>query len=185
MAKTIPVVGQAFLGSDPLVPRVLKVTYGAATAVVDVTATAVSTGTVSTAYDELVNFADSGYIITDMYVAIEEAFTAAVIEIGPDSAAALIDSVGFFPNSVPVATVLGGLWNAKQEDSALAITEGGIGNQWLAATDTIVPGFVIAADCAAASWPVDSDDTIVCVFDSGSCAPSIGKMALYVHYQAL
>ena len=183
MAKTIPVVGQAFLGSDPLVPRVLKVTYGVASAVVDVANTAVSTGTTAAAYDELVNFADSGYIITNMYVSIEEAFTNAVIEIGCDSSV-VVDSVGFFPNGVPVADTPG-LWNAFQEDSALAITEGGLGTDWLAVTDTIVPHFVVAADCAAASWPVDSDDTIRAIFDSGTGAATAGKMALYVHYQAL
>ena len=184
MAKTIPVVGEAFLGSDPLVPRVLKVTYGVSSAVVDVTADSVATAGSAAAYNELVNFADSGYIITNMIVTIEEAFSNGVIEIGQDSSA-VVDAVGFFPDGKPVATVLGGIWNAHEEDSSLSLPESSIGTEWYGVTDTLAPHFTIAADCSFKPWPVDSDDTIRAIFDSGVNSATQGKMALYVYYQAL
>lgn len=181
MAKTIPVVGSAFLGNDPLVPRILKVTFGVSSAVVDVVATAPSTAASGAAYDELVNFADSGYLITGMRAEIIEAFTAAGLNIGQDSIA-LEDGIGCFLATGIVANVVG-VYDAHTMDTLMSLTpEAQWGTDFQGDSEL---HFFMSADSAAPPWPIDSDDTLRAIFDSGTCVASVGKMALFIEYQAL
>lgn len=80
--KQIPSVGEAFLGSDPFVPKILKVTFGSSgytQAVPDVNLATTEGGV------NLVTFADTGFFITDLAVRIVEIFSVAGLGIGPDS----------------------------------------------------------------------------------------------------
>ena len=181
MAKTIPVVGSAFLGSDPLTPRVLKVTYGTATAVVDVEVTNLTTAVTGALYDELVNFSDSGYLITGMKAEIIEAFTADIIEIGQDSEA-VQGSVGFFLASNPHADSIG-MWDALTLDTLIATdAQDMVGSAWKGDSTASVFSTVTTLETP---WPDDSGDTIRAIFDSGAGVATAGKMALYVEYHAL
>jgi len=79
-SKILPVVGEAFLGSDPLVQKMIRVTFGSSgfSGVNDVD--------VSTAGGQtLLAFADSNFRILNVWFNITEAFSVGAIQVGIDT----------------------------------------------------------------------------------------------------
>jgi hypothetical protein len=80
-AKNLPVVGEAFLGSDPLVEKVIRISFGVDTTdgINDVIITDTSTLGTSTALSSinLLTVSDSKFMITDLGILVKTAFSAA------------------------------------------------------------------------------------------------------------
>ena len=171
-AKQIPVIGEAFLGSDPMADRILRVSFGdsESTLVPDVVLTTAGA-------QDLVTFGDSGYIITKMVLNIVEAFSVAAIAIGQDS---LYDA--FFADTLAgsaVVTSAVGVFDPRWDTD----TDGGqVGKAW----GEKGLGAATAGDSdALAPWPVDSDDSIQVSYSGAATLGTEGHGELYVFYHKL
>jgi len=159
-SKQLPIVGEAFLGSDPLVQKMVRVTFGSSgfSGVNDVN--------VSTAGgQDLLTFADSNFMITNIIFNVVEAFSVAAIQVGADTSAVLFgaDTTAAQTESNWAAV---GAWDIRDAMSTSAVTG-------LASTDFAV---------LAGAWPADSDDSIVVSYSGAATLGTEGHCEMYVFY---
>src|SRR3990167_6703432 len=88
-SKQIPVVGEAFLGSDPLVQKMIRITFGSSgfsgSNDVDVTTASVAAGVGTLGVGQLLTFADSNYRLLNIIFNVVEVFSVGAINVGVDS----------------------------------------------------------------------------------------------------
>ncbi len=169
-AVQIPAIGEAFLGSDPQVLKVARVTFGDAgwSGGNDVDLTTIAdTDAVGS---ELVTFGDSGIIITNLAFNLVEAFTTAFIVIGPDSAISDIIADSSAGDDGVDFTQTAGVWFDAKHD-------------WSTGVMAAASGFGLGTDFAMFSgeWPVDSDDSIN-IGDNSAGTITAGHCEMYVYY---
>ena len=162
-AKEIPSVGEAFLGSDPFVPKILRVTLGSSgySGVNDVDLATTEGGV------NLVTFADTGFFITDLAVRIVEIFSVAGLGIGPDSS----DRLWFddFDTNLFSAGTVGDLEN-------------------LAGTESTGAGAITPTDFGLQSssiFPPTSSATIQYTYSAAATLGTEGHLELYVYYHEI
>ena len=164
--KQIPSVGEAFLGSDPFVPRILRVTLGSSgySGVNDVDIATTEGGA------DLVTFADSGFFITDLAVRIVEIFSVNAIGIGPNSSPALwFDDLD--TNLFSAGTV-GGLLFLSHD---LSTGAGAIGGE-----DTAVQGLQ-----SSSLFPPTSSASIRYTYSAADALGTEGHLELYIYYHEI
>ena len=160
-AKIIPIVGEAFLGSDPQVSKVVRVAVGVDTTdgVNDVIMTS-DTGT----YDVL-EAADTKFMLTDIKVRVVVAFTSIdELSLGVDSSVLLFGWTSVTSNFDP--TALG-----FQAPRVLSI---GSGTAYTALDNLPYP-----IDNGL-TWPQVSASSIVIGFDT--TAATVGDIEIYFFY---
>lgn len=163
--KSIPSVGEAFLGSDPFVPKILRVTLGSSgySGANDVDIATTEAGAV------LVTFQDSGLIVTDLAVRIVEVFSTNIIQIGPDSDIALWDfndtDSGLFTSGT-----VSDLLNLRNELST---------GDWGALTPS---DFGVKS---SSLFPGTSAATIKYSFSASGTLGTEGHLELYVYYHEI
>ncbi len=166
----IPAIGEAFLGSDPQVLKVARVTFGdsdwSGGNDVDLTTMADS----DAAGSVLVSFGDTGIVITNLAFHLVEAFTTAFIMIGPDSD---INSL---------------IANSSAGDDAVDFTQtAGVwfdfAHNWNTGVMAAAGGFGLGTDFAMFSgeWPTDSTDTLN-IGDLSAGTITAGHCEMYVYY---
>lgn len=161
-AKSLPIVGEAFLGSDPMVQKMVKVTFGSSgfsgTNNVDIT---------TAGAQDLITFADSNFVITKIYMHVVEAFSNMGMLLGVDSdpdaiitsnaaVAGIGTNAGFFDLIYACSTAAGALY-----------------------TGAATAHYGLVAD---GLWPADSDDHIEVSFSGQGTLGTEGHAALYVYY---
>ena len=169
-SKQIPAIGEAFLGSDPQVLKVTRVTFGDAgwSGGNDVDLTTIAdTDAVGS---ELITFGDSGIIITNIAFNLVEAFTTAFICIGPDSAISDIMADSSVIDDDILFTNTAGVWFDMKHNAQTG-------------TMAAIAGFGLGTDFAMFSgeWPVDSDDSIN-IGDNSAGTVTAGHAEMYVFY---
>jgi hypothetical protein len=184
-AKQIPVIGEAFLGSDPEAVKVLRVTFGSSgfsgTNDVDIDTEAAGV--------ELVSFADSGWVISDVVINVVEVFSVAQLGVGYDSS---VDA--FFADTVVLglfASTVAGAWSSKATTISTAVASQLLYEGLAFHVDTNLSQGVWAQSSVGPDsvdntpWPLDSGDTIVANYDGASTLGTEGHAELYVYYQRL
>ena len=168
-SKQIPVIGEAFLGSDPMALKVLKVTVGDCefSGGNDVNLDSTDSGAT------IVTFADTGVIILNIGWYVVEAFSVGSdITIGTDSS-----SIAWFTDSASVG--MAAPWAGAGQYNDLTSLSTGLTKlvSTIASGDTAQAG---QAALTSGAWPVDSDDTIV-VASAGDTV-SAGHAEFYIYY---
>src|SRR3990167_5590871 len=167
-SKQIPVVGEAFLGSDPLVQKMIRVTFGSSgfsgVNDVDVTTASVAAGVGAAGVGQLLTFADSNFRITNILVNLIEAFSVAALQVGVDS-----DPVAFMADTLDQAfdATAVGYYDLLRSLST------GLGAGGIASTNNLV---------FAGAWPADSDDFISISFSGAAALGTEGHAEMYVWY---
>jgi hypothetical protein len=158
-AKNLPVVGEAFLGSDPLVEKVIRIAVGTDTT------DGVNDVIIDTTQANILTVSDSKFMITDLKFRITAAFSAANdIQLGVSSSASLILGAS--------TAILEPAFNA-------------VGWHDIQINDTTADGGMIQGNAVLSPlkngliFPQDSSDalTMFC-----TVAPTNGDMEVYVFY---
>ena len=172
-AKNLPVVGEAFLGSDPLVHKVSRIAVGFdTTSGINDVILPLDTGSVT-----LLTVSDTKFVITDLAVLIKTAFSAAGNHtIGPNSSVDL-----WMSNAGPLAVdlLLTGYFPLREILGDTAATQNQAPFRTIEQRDTTID--VSGAVLAFVPFPVDSSDSIVMGYNS-SGVPSNGELDLFVFY---
>lgn len=166
-SKQLPIVAEAFLGSEPFVAKCVKITFGSSgysgTNDVDMT----------TAGDQdLLTFADSGFVITDIAYRVVEAFSAAFVTLGVDSDPDAIAADSDAGNAAFTVTTAGNMMSARYDLSSAA----GVGAGKPTSTDYAF---------FAGAWPADSDDSLVAGATGHSTLGTEGHLEVYVWYHEI
>jgi hypothetical protein len=167
-SKQIPVVGEAFLGSDPLVQKMIRISFGSSgfSGVNDVDVNTL-TGLGGTTANNLLTFADSNFRILNIVFNVVEVFSVLGIQVGMDS-----DPVAFAADTLSA-------------DSNFQFDTLGIGdllrNQ---STGADAPGAQLSSEYAVANglWPGDSDDRLVFSYSGAGTLGTEGNCEVYVFY---
>ena len=176
MAKNLPVTGEAFLGSDPMAHKVLRVAFGFDTTdgVNDVILSGVTTGVAGT----LLTVSDTLFVVTDLATrVVVVASAAATMGIGTDSAPDQFASGG------------GAAANEMAKGHAFST----LGYNKITQADSAADGEVFNAaearpkfDAAASLvFPQDSTDSVVVTFSASTDTADTGDFELYVFYAEL
>jgi hypothetical protein len=167
-SKQLPVVGEAFLGSDPLVQKMIRITFGSSgfSGVNDVDVNTL-TGLPGAAANDLLTFADSNFRILNVVFNVVEIFSVAGIQVGVDS-----DPIAFAADTMSA-------------DSNINFDTLGINDiiRAQSSADT-ASGAQISTEYAVFGglWPGDSDDSIVVSFSGAGTLGTEGHCEVYVFY---
>ena len=158
-AKNLPVVGEAFLGSDPLVSKVIRIAVG-----VDTT-DGINDVILDTTQNDVLTVSDSKFMITDIKFRITAAFSSASeVRLGVSSSASLI--LGAATATLePAFNAVG--WH----DIQILDTTADAGMiQGVAVLSPLKNGLI---------FPQDSSDALTMF---ATVAPTNGQMEVYVFY---
>ena len=157
-AKSLPIVGEAFLGSDPLVVKVVRITFGSTgfSGTNDVNLT-------SAGAQNLLTFADTTFKIVDVMVNISELFSVGAINLGVDSD---IDALGGDTGAFGI-DFTAAAWYSVKRGLSTGVVAG------YAATDDLLFGGV---------WPATSDATIQVSYSGAAAMGTEGHAEVYVFY---
>lgn len=158
-AKNLPVVGEAFLGSDPLVSKVVRITVG------DDTTDGVNDVILTTTQSDILTVSDTKFMITDMKFRVIEAFSASNdLRIGVSSSASLY-------LGATTATLLPDFSALGWGDMQILDTAADSGmKQGAAVLNPLDQGL---------TFPQDSDDALTAFC---ATAPTNGQVEIYVFY---
>ena len=167
-SKQLPVVGEAFLGSDPLVQKMIRVTFGSSgfsgVNDVDLSTASVAAGVGTLGIGQLLTFADSNFRILNIIFNVVEAFSVGAINVGVDS-----DPVAFSSDTGAHAAdfTATGLWDMIRGMSTSAAF-----------------GVVTSTQTAVGNgaWPADSDDFISLSYSGAATLGTEGHCEMYVFY---
>jgi len=159
-AKNLPVVGEAFLGSDPMVSKVIRIAVG-----VDTTDGVNDVIIADTSQLDILTVSDSKFMITDIKFRITAAFSATNdIHLGVSSSASLILGASS-------ATLTPSLGTVGWADMQIIDTTADSG---------MIAGAALLSPLAnGLIFPQDSSDALTLTAIN---APTNGEMELYVFY---
>jgi len=167
-SKQIPVVGEAFLGSDPLVQKMIRITFGSSgfsgSNDVDVTTASVAAGVGTLGVGQLLTFADSNYRLLNIIFNVVEVFSVGAINVGVDS-----DPVAFASDTGAHAAdfTAASIFDLRYGQST------GVGAGIPLSTVSVLFG---------GAWPADSDDFISLSFSGAAALGTEGHCEMYVFY---
>jgi len=163
-AKQLPIVGEAFLGSDPFVSKIVKVQLGASafSGVNDVDLTTSSNQT-------LLSFADTGFFLENIAFRVVEGFSSlGELTIGNDtSPAAVLPAVGAVATALNI-TSAGILMDITKSLSTAVIAVLPTGTDY---------GLLLG-------MPANSTSSLE-VSWAGAAVPTIGSLEMYVYYHEI